>query len=395
MFKKGGPGMLIAAAFIGPGTVTTCLRSGIQDGYTLLWALLLSILATIVLQEMSGRLGIITGNGLPQLIRKHLHKPVLGYIFIGIILAAIVIGNAAYEAGNLAGAGLGLEAILGPKWTFIYPWIVGAIAIALLSSGSNRLLERIFTILVLVMSLSFAVTALLVKPNWGAVFQGIFVPGITSDSLLNVMALVGTTVVPYNLFLYAALVTQKWKGREDLKAMRGDIVVSVVVGGLVSMAILITAAGSGMEKGATVMDLAVSLEPVYGTLAKYGLGIGLFAAGITSAITAPMAAAYVARQCFGWSDSNRDVKFRLVWLLIILAGLSSHLLNYKPLQVIFFAQIANALLLPVIALFLFWALQSNAIMGNQRNRLIQNLVSGLVIILVTGLAIRTLIGLWN
>ncbi|MFM1878979.1 MAG: hypothetical protein RLZZ241_1845 [Bacteroidota bacterium] len=387
--------MLIAAAFIGPGTVTTCLRSGIQDGYSLLWALLLSIVATIVLQEMAGRLGIITGQGLPQLIRNHIQKPILVIVFIGVILAAIVLGNGAYEAGNLAGAALGLEAIFGKHFSAFYPWISGLLAIVLLSLGSYRLLERIFTMLVLIMSGSFALTAVLLNANWEAVLQGLFVPGLNSHSLLNVMALIGTTVVPYNLFLYAALVTQKWKGPEDVKLMRRDIILSVVVGGLVSMAILITGAGSGMQTLTTIMDLTVALEPVYGSLARYGLGIGLFAAGITSAITAPMAAAYVAKQCFGWSGSHGDFRFRLVWLLIIFAGLGSHLFNYRPLQVIYFAQIANALVLPVIALFLFWALQSKRVMGNQSNNLFQRLLAGVVIVLVTGLAIRTLIGIWN
>ena len=395
MFKKSSPGILIAAAFIGPGTVTTCLRSGIYDGYSLLWALLLSVLVTVILQEMAGRLGIITGKGLPELIRTYIAKPVWRFLFLGIILTAIIFGNAAYEAGNLAGASLGLEALFGTDFASWFPWFSGFFAIALLWRGSNKFLERVFTLLVLLMSLSFAITVFLVQPDLNALFTGLLVPKISSDTILNVMALIGTTVVPYNLFLYSALVTQTWTAAEDLRFMRRDIVISVVVGGFVSMSILITAAGSKMEEMTNVMDLAVALEPIYGSLAKFGIGIGLFAAGITSAITAPMAAAFVARQCFGWEKANSDPKFRAVWIFIIIAGLASYLFKYQPLQIIYIAQIANALLLPVLALFLIWAVRSREIMGAYNNTIFNNLLSIIVLLLAFGLAGKTLFGIWK
>lgn len=395
MFKKSGPGVLIAAAFIGPGTVTTCLRSGIYDGYTLLWALLLSVFATVILQEMAGRLGLISGKGLPELIRSEIRPKFISHLILGIIFSAIVLGNAAYEAGNLAGASLGLEALFGSHYAFFFPILSGGIAIALLWKGSFRLLARIFTFLVLIMSLSFAITVFILNPDWALVLKGIFVPKVSSDSLLNVMALIGTTVVPYNLFLYSSLVKEKWNTPSELPNMRSDIIISVLIGGLISMAILITAAASELSTLNSVMDLASSLEPIYGPLARFGIGIGLFAAGITSAITAPMAAAYVAQQCFGWKTNSLDWRFRIVWIFIVLVGLGSHLLKFQPLEVIHFAQIANALLLPIIAIFLWWALQSNRIMGFYRNRKIYNLLVIVVLILVGGLAVRTFISIWG
>lgn len=387
--------MLIAAAFIGPGTVTTCLLAGVDRGFTLLWALGLSVVATIVLQEMAGRLGLVTRSGLPDLVRRHVGRPVLRSLFIGIILAAIVLGNAAYEAGNIAGASLGLESALGPGLVPMYPWITGLLAFGLLWAGSYKVLERIFTGLVLLMSLSFAITAFLVRPSWSEVLRGLFIPATDAGSLLTVMALIGTTVVPYNLFLYTSLVAEKWEGAGNLNSMRRDIVGSVVIGGAVSMAILITAAGSRLTALENVMDLAVSLEPVYGSLARYGLGVGLFAAGITSSVTAPLAAAYVARQCFGWSPQRTDARFRAVWMGVIAMGVLSHLLEYRPLEVIYFAQIANALLLPILAVFLWWAIRSRALMGTYRNTGWQDLLAAGVLILVSGLAFKTILGLWN
>jgi len=112
-FKNIGPGPLVAAAFIGPGTVTLCTLAGVNFGFALLWAMVLSIVATVVLQEMSARLGVIAQKGLSEIIRTEISNPLFKGLAILLILSAIVIGNAAYEAGNISGGVLGLEAVFG------------------------------------------------------------------------------------------------------------------------------------------------------------------------------------------------------------------------------------------------------------------------------------------
>ncbi len=390
MFKKTGPGMLIAAAFIGPGTVTTCLRAGVEMGYALLWALLLSVVATIVLQEMAGRLGLVTRQGLPSLIRKRVAVPWLRVLMVGLILIAIVAGNAAYEAGNIAGGVLGLEALLGSGALRIYPWVCGSLAFILLWLGSYKALERVFTGLVLLMSLSFLITAFLVRPDIPALLRGLVTPNLDGDSIFTVLALIGTTVVPYNLFLYTALVTEKWASPGAVRSMRRDIFWSVAIGGVVSMSIVVTAAGSGLEVVAGVLDLAAALEPVYGKAARFGLGVGLFAAGISSAITAPLAAAYVSRQTFDWPIDRKDWRFRSVWVGVLVVGVLSLSLEYRPLEIIYVAQIANAIVLPVIAAFLWWMIRSRQLMGDQRNSVARDLVALVVIGIVTLLAAKTI-----
>ena len=389
MFKKTGPGMLIAAAFIGPGTVTTCIRAGVDWKLGLLWALLLSVIATLVLQEMAGRLGLSAREGIPGLVRTTIASAWVRTLFLGIILAAIVIGNAAYEAGNISGAVLGLQAISDHTGTSFFPLITGMLAFLLLWFGNFRILERVFTGLVLLMSLSFLVTAVITRPDPAEILKGLFFPDIDSQSLLTVVALIGTTVVPYNLFLYTSLVAEKWQSVSHIREMRWDISLSVVIGGIVSMAILITAAGSGAEAVTGVMDLASGLEPIYGGMARYGLGIGLFAAGITSAITAPLAAAFVVCQCFGWPPEHRSLKFRLVWITVLFFGVGTLSMDFKPLEIIFFAQVANGILLPVIAIFLWWAINQKGLMGVHRNTLLQNLLAMLVLVLVT------VLGIWS
>ncbi|MGB5555432.1 MAG: Nramp family divalent metal transporter [Flavobacteriaceae bacterium] len=381
MFKKLGPGVLVAAAFIGPGTVTACTLAGVEFGYALLWAMLLSIVATIVLQEMSARLGIITQRGLADIIKEEIRTPAIRNSVITIILGAIVIGNAAYEAGNIGGATLGMEALFGNAYSSYYPIIIGAIAFLLLYLGNYKALEKVFVTLVLIMSVSFLLTAIVTKPNLTAILNGLFIPSLPDGSLLMVIALVGTTVVPYNLFLHASLVSEKWKSKDDLKNARRDTFISITLGGLVSMAIIIAAAAIPGSKVTNVMDLAKGLEPLYGSGAKYFMGIGLFAAGITSAITAPLAAAYVANSCFSWKADLKDVKFRSVWMIILGLGVFFLSFGIKPIEIIKFAQVANGILLPVIAVFLLWVVNRASVMGKFKNTQVQNIFGVLIIVL--------------
>ena len=178
-----GPGPLIAAAFIGPGTVTLCSIAGLDFGFSLLWTLVLSIIATIVLQEMSARLGIISKKGLSQVIRDEIENPILKNIVITLILLAIVIGNAAYEAGNISGGVLGLEAVFGEKYLHIldininlYSVLLGIIAFVLLFLGNYKILEKSLIFLVIIMSVSFIITAIITKPDLGKLMQGLFIP---------------------------------------------------------------------------------------------------------------------------------------------------------------------------------------------------------------------------
>lgn len=396
MFKNTGPGVLIAAAFIGPGTVTACTLAGVGFGYALLWAMLVSIIATISLQQMAARLGIISQKGLADVIKQELQTPWLRKLVIAIILAAIVIGNAAYEAGNIGGAVLGMQALFGETNTPWYPLIIGAFAFALLYFGNYKVLQSAFLVLVLIMSSSFILTAILTGPSIPNMLSGLFIPTIPQESILTIIALVGTTVVPYNLFLHASLVSEKWKKTADLGAAKRDTVIAVAVGGCVSISIIISAAALPNTDITNVLEMASALTPLFGASATYFMGIGLFAAGITSAITAPLAAAYVANSCFGWGASFKDTKFRLVWMLILGAGVFFLSFNLKPIQIIKFAQIANGILLPVIAIFLLWVVNKKNVMGSYVNTRLQNII-GIIIILLSVIlgakSISTVIGL--
>ena len=396
-FKKSGPGTLVAAAFIGPGTVTLCTLAGVNFGFHLLWAMVLSIVATIVLQEMASRLGIISQKGLSEVIRSEIKHPIINKLILLLILSAIVVGNASYEAGNISGGILGLETItgefrivLGNYSLNILSFVVGIIAFTLLYIGSYKFLERVLVMLVLIMSLSFLITAFLTKPDIFNILKGALIPSFPEGSLLTILGLVGTTVVPYNLFLHASLVKEKWNNPKDLKEVRKDTIVSIALGGLVSMAIIISASSIGLGEISSAADLAKSLAPLYGDFASYFLGIGLFAAGITSAITAPLAAAYVARGCFGWESDLKSKQFRAVWFLILLLGVVFSSLGLKPIEIIKFAQVANGVLLPVVAGILLWMVNKKVVLGNYVNSKFQNILGFIILIITIFLGLRGL-----
>ena len=401
-FKNIGPGALIAAAFIGPGTVTVCTLAGVQFGYGLLWAMTLSIVATVILQETAARIGLVSGKGLSQVLREQLPDGILRKLILGLVLAAIVVGNAAYEGGNISGGVLGLQALGNDGIIHLkgfqlngYSLLIGAVAFVLLYIGNYKVLEKVFLVLVILMSLSFVITAILTGPDLFDLLKNAFIPGVPEGSLLTIIALVGTTVVPYNLFLHASLVNQKWKDKRELPAARKDTIIAVVLGGIVSMCIIIAAAAINGSIVDGAAGLAQSLEPLYGEAARYCIGLGLFAAGITSAITAPLAGAYVAQGCLNLGGNQQSKPFRATWMLILFTGVLLATFGIKPIAIIQFAQIANGILLPVIAGILIWLANRANLLGSHKNSTLKNAIS-LVILIITlilgGKVILTVIG---
>ena len=392
-FSDIGPGALIAAAFIGPGTVTLCTIAGASFGYSLIWAILLSTFSTIVLQEMSLRIGLITKMNLAEVIRINIKSKFINRLFLVLIICSILIGNAAYEAGNITGASLGISAILNSESINYIPIFIGLIAFIILYQGNYKILERFLVLLVLIMSISFFITAIMTKPNIESLLNGIFSPELNSTNIMVVLGLVGTTVVPYNLFLHSSLVSEKWGSSNKLKVARFESFFSILIGGLISLSIIITAASVNNKDVNGVIDLAKGLEPLYGKFAIYFLGIGLFASGITSSITAPLAAAYVAKSCFDWDDSLKSQKFRAIWIIILFSGVIVSMVELNPIEIIKFAQFSNSLLLPIIAIILLWLINNKSIISQRYRYKFQNILGSIIFILSIILGAKGLITL--
>ncbi|WP_299364802.1 Nramp family divalent metal transporter [Winogradskyella sp.] len=402
IFRHIGPGPLVAAAFIGPGTVTVCTLAGVNFGNALLWAMVLSIIATIVLQEMAARLGVISQKGLAEIIREEIKHPIAKGFAIFLILSAIVVGNAAYEAGNISGGALGLETIFGSpnvgigEFNFkVLPLVIGIVAFIVLYLSNYKILERFLVGLVVLLSLAFLITAFLTKPNLLDILKGALIPNAPEKSILTIVGLIGTTVVPYNLFLHASLAKTKWKNQADLSYARKDTVIAVILGGVVSMSIIISASAIQSQEISNASDLAMGLQPLFGIYAKHFLSIGLFAAGITSAITAPLAAAFVASGCLGWEPSLKSLKFRTVWILILILGIVFSAIGFKSIEIIKFAQVANGLLLPIIAGFLLWVMNKTSVLGTYKNSKFQNGLGFIIVLITIGLGLKGVLSVFN
>ncbi|MGI9047912.1 MAG: Nramp family divalent metal transporter [Rubrobacteraceae bacterium] len=392
-----GPGLLVAAAFIGPGTVTTASVAGASTGYALLWALAFSIIATMVLQEMSARLGIVSREGLGEALRTTFDNVVVKAVAIILVVAAITVGTAAFQTGNITGAALGLEAVTGitPQ---IWAVVVGVSAFVLLASGAYQLIERVLVALVIVMSVVFLLTAIIVRPNVGDILAGVFAPGVPSGSLVTVVALIGTTVVTYNFFLHASSVQEKWPESvptdEALAESRFDTIASIALGGLITLAIIVTCAAAFFGTSTKIESagqMAQQLEPLLGPAAKVFFAIGIFSAGLTSSITAPLAAAYATSGAFGWGRDLRSWRFRAVWAVVLVFGTTLAALGTSPVQIIVFAQAANGILLPLIAIFLLIVMNRSDLLGDFKNGIVGNALGAIVVLVASGLGVWTLI----
>lgn len=387
--KNVGPGALVAAGFVGPGTVTTCTVSGASYGYTMLWALLFATVATIIFQEMAARIGIVTQEGLGENIRDRISHPVLKWIAIVIVIIAIFIGNTAYETGNITGGILGIQAVADVAMIPIVI-VLGILAFVAMWAGSYKLVEKILTGIVIFMGLVFLITAFASPVDWGAVVAGLFTPTLPegqagAKGILTAVGLIGTTIVPYNLFLHASGAAERFKDPEQVSDARFDCVLSIGLGGIISMAILICAAANMHAAGITVTngkDMAIALQPLLGNWATVLIGIGLLAAGFSSAITAPLSAAYAVNGVLGWGKTLKDLQFKVVWMIVLVAGcLMAVVLGKSPTELILVAQAANAILLPIMAFFVMYVANGKSL-GKWRNHAFAN-ICGVIFIGIT------------
>jgi Mn2+/Fe2+ NRAMP family transporter len=349
---------VIPAAFVGPGTVTTCITAGARHGTALLWALTFSTVACIALQQASARVAATTGLDMGEALRRK-HARAGGIVAVG-VLVAVVAGCAAYEAGNILGAAAG-AALRLPLPAPALSASIAAAAALLLWTARTATVARILGGMVAVMAVAFAATAAEVAPPLREVARGLVRPSLPEGSALLVLGLVGTTVVPYNLFLGAGLA----RGR-SLREARFGIAVAVVLGGTLSASIVV--AGTAVGDAVSFEAIAAALEERFGAAGPWCFSLGLFAAGFTSAITAPLAAAIAARGVFAgrgrdWSD--RSPAFRAVWLGVLLFGAAFGIAGVKPIPAILLAQALNGVMLPFVAVSLVLLVNDRRLLGTQ------------------------------
>lgn len=393
---KTGPGTLVAAAFIGPGTVTACTLAGANFGFALIWALVFATISTIILQDMSARLGAGARPGLGEALLKSAPGSLGTAIAAGLILAALAIGNAAYESGNIIGGVLGMEAIAGEGARRLLILAIALTASAILLIGRYKPIERILVALVLIMSGAFLLAAILTRPNPLNLLSGLW-PIIPENGLLTTIALIGTTIVPYNLFLHAAAARQRWSDDPaSVTEARREAAVSIALGGIISILILSTAAASLFARGIEVSsarDMALAIEPAFGPAARYLVGAGLLGAGLTSAVTAPMATAYALNELLPpKTAASQSRRFRIISVSIVAIGAAIALTGVNAVSLILVAQAANGILLPIIAVFLLRVMNRRNLLGEMTNGPLANLAGTIVVLIAALLGAR---GVWR
>lgn len=388
-YLKPGPGVVITGAFIGPGTVTLCLMAGVTSGVSLLWALLFSTFATILLQDMIVRLAMQSQQQLETLILHQIRQPVIKWVMAIFIFFAIIVGNSAYQSGNIAGTSLGLSFIFREMQVAWVSFGVALFCALVLLTSNSRMLKNMLGLMVLAMSISFLAMAVYFCPDALSLLRGLLVPNLEDGELMLALGLVGTTVVPYNLFLHSSLVFKAQLS--ELPMLRREGAFSIFVGGLISMAIVIVgnkALGMSIVNAA---DMAAVLKNAIGNWSLVLMGIGLFSAGLSSALTAPMAAGSVASGLWNYFFKPQQYINASVSLLVVFIGACVAITQVNNLWVIKTAQVINGLLLPIFICFILWLLNDRSTMKKSRNSILYNLGGFFVLLVSLGLAVKTIL----
>lgn len=372
---------VISAAFIGPGTVTTAARAGAGFQATLLWALVFATVAAMVVQEAAARITLASGKGLGEIIAmKYAER---GRHLSVVLFIAVAFGCAAYQTGNILGAVAGLQLLVDVPAPLL-AMVVAFPSALLLWSGQQALIARVLGAVVFLMGFAFMYTAWSSKITPDALLQGALTPSVPEGSLILVTGLVGTTIVPYNLFLGSGIGQNQSVGE-----MRTGLILAVGIGGMISMAVLISATA---VKGAFSYEaVGQALGANLGQGGPILFGLGLFAAGTTSSITAPLAAAITARSLLGTRVGWRNYHFHLVWMGVLGVGFIFGLLDVRPVPAIILAQAINGVLLPLVTGFLLLAVNDRRLLpANYTNKTWTNILLFIVFAVVCMLGLQNI-----
>jgi Mn2+/Fe2+ NRAMP family transporter len=371
---------VISAAFIGPGTVTTAASSGAVYGYSLIWALIFSTLACFILQETSTRITVVSGKNLGQAMKAVYGNTVSGKVVIFLSLSAVVIGCAAFEAGNILGAAAGMVLIFPELPSTAITAAIGFTAGGLLWKGSIRQIALVLGVIVAFLGICFLITAFMVPFEMQGFLKGAFLPSIPVGSELLILGLIGTTVVPYNLFLGSGM-----KHNQTVREMKASLFIAIGLGGLISVAVLVT--GTAIAGSFSFEALAGELSRLIGPAGPWLLGLGLFGAGLSSTLTAALAGAITASSILERSTQEKiwsqgGTGFRSVWGGILITGMIFGLLDVQPVPAIILAQALNGIFLPLIAIVLFLLINnSDLIQPGHQNSTFYNFLTAVVVYL--------------
>ncbi len=395
-----GPGFVTASAGNDVGGIQTYSLAGAQFGYATLWTLVALTLSLIVVQEMAGRMGAVTGQGLAGLIREN-----FGLRITFVTMAGLFAINTAITATEFAGIAAASEIFHVTRFLAIP---VALIVVALLVLRlPNKLVERVFVVLSLIY-LTYIVSGVLAHPDWHEVARDAFVPRIVPQQafLLTVVGLIGTTISPYMQFFLQSQVVDKGSRARDLPAIRADIIVgsvlAIVLAGFMIIANAATIYQASLHAGKPPLDLgtaqaadfARALGPLAGSFAEMIYALGILNAGVFTAAVLPLATAYIVCEAFGL-EASLDRRFReapvfygLFGGAIVLGALLVLLVPQRSLlQLIVYAQVLQGVLLPFELVLMLVIINRKKVMGRHVNSRTLNVIAWATAIVIGSLAL--------
>jgi Mn2+/Fe2+ NRAMP family transporter len=383
-----GPGLIAGIAGNDAGGITTYSVMGAGSGLSLLWVFPITIAILAIVQEMAARLGVVTGQGLSDLIRDR-----FGVRPTAFAMAILLLANVANTVAEFSGAAAALE-IFGISRYIVVPLVAVAIW-ALVIKASYRTVERVF-LSVIVVFLAYIASAILADPDWGAVGKALVTPSFNlgPTQILLLVAVVGTTITPYMQFYLTSAVAEKGIGVDELRLEQADAIGGSIWTNVIAIFIVVAAATTIGTAGGTIgsaADAARALEPVAGRLAEALFAIGLFGASVLAATIMPISTAFVICEAFGW-ESGVDKRFAdaraffSIYTFVLFGGALIVLLpGLDLLPLIVASQNLQGLLLPVVLIFMVLLINDARLMGEHRNGRVGNVLAwsaiGLVILL--------------
>ncbi len=397
-----GPGIIAANAGNDASGIATYSSVGAEFGYTLLWVFIPMVISLIIVQEMCVRMGVVTGQGLADLIREQ-----FGVRWTALVMLALLLANTGVIISEFVGIAQASELFGIPRYVTI-PLTAGLIW-WLVVKGSQKRVERVFLAMSLVF-VTYVISAFLAQPDWAAVGQGFVSPTLSSQPnyLFMITALIGTTITPFMQVYVQSSVVEKRMDVEDLPVVRADVIVGTLFACAIAAFIVICAAVTLHFQGITSIDSAATaaeaFEPVAGVYAKYLFGIGLFGAAMLAMGVLPLATAYSLSEALGFekglSRSFREAPIFLgIFTTLIVVGAVVALIPGIPqIRLLLITQSVNGLLLPVILIAVVKLASNVEIMGDKKNGRIHNLVAwvitGTVSLLSMALIAKTITGMF-
>jgi len=389
-----GPGIITSNVDNDAGGITTYSLAGAEYGLKLVWSLIPIMIALIVIQEMCARMGVVTGKGLSDLIREKFGAKITFYLVIGVFLTNM--GNVLSE---FAGVAAGWEVFGVNK--FISVPISAFLVWLMVVKGSYKSVEKVFLI-ACVFYISYIITGVIVKPDWGNVFDQFLHPRLSfqPSEMTMLIGIVGTTIAPWMQFYLQASIVEKGIKTEDYKFARFDVVFGAIAVHIVAFFIILVCAETLFKHGVkieTAKDAALSLAPLAGKYCTYLFAFGLINASLFAASILPLSTTYLICEGLGW-EAGIDKKFIEApqfygfYSLIIFLGAGIILYPSFPLiPIMYFSQVLNGMVLPFILIFMLLLINDKKLMMNYTNGPVFNIIAWVTSIVMIALTLLLII----